>query len=322
MKQPTNHTSMPQFSLSKKFCAKAAIVILFPLVSLTLNAQEILPHDTISQVHDTTKTVLQTPTSNSLKKTTADKFITPNFHEKSPIINVHKLNYNNNLSVSTHDFWGNLRPTSLIVPSTLIAVGIWGNENDWFAKLNMNIRNEMIESSHKKIGIDDYTQFLPFAAALTLGKIGVKPQHGFKQRAIAGGMAIAISQILVQSLKYTIRTERPDHSKRNSFPSGHTTMAFAGAEMLWQEYHNQSPLIAYTGYVVAAGTGFMRMYNNRHWFSDVIAGAGFGILSTKLAYWLYPKIFPATSYNKQTAINITPTLCGEKSIGMAATLDF
>ena len=30
------------------------------------------------------------------------------------------------------------------------------------------------------------------------------------------------------------------------------------------------------------------MYNNRHWLTDVAAGAGIGILSTKIAYWLYP----------------------------------
>ena len=32
----------------------------------------------------------------------------------------------------------------------------------------------------------------------------------------------------------------------------------------------------------------MRMYNNRHWASDVLAGAGVGILSASLTYWLAP----------------------------------
>ncbi|WFB68530.1 hypothetical protein [Chryseobacterium sp. WX] len=32
------------------------------------------------------------------------------------------------------------------------------------------------------------------------------------------------------------------------------------------------------------------MLNDKHWLGDVIAGAGFGILSTELAYWLFPKI--------------------------------
>ena len=43
-----------------------------------------------------------------------------------------------------------------------------------------------------------------------------------------------------------------------------------------------------SGYAVAAGTGFFRIYNGRHWLSDVAMGAGIGILSTKAAYWMYP----------------------------------
>jgi membrane-associated phospholipid phosphatase len=44
------------------------------------------------------------------------------------------------------------------------------------------------------------------------------------------------------------------------------------------------------GYAVAVGSGVLRMYNNKHWLNDVVAGAGVGILSTRLAYWLYPKL--------------------------------
>ena len=46
--------------------------------------------------------------------------------------------------------------------------------------------------------------------------------------------------------------------------------------------------IAIAGYTVATGVGIMRMYNNRHWASDVLAGAGVGILSASLMYWLAP----------------------------------
>jgi membrane-associated phospholipid phosphatase len=95
--------------------------------------------------------------------------------------------------------------------------------------------------------------------------------------------------------------ERPDGSSNNSFPSGHTANAFMGAEFLYQEYKDVSPWYGIAGYVVATGTGLFRMYNNRHWFSDVVAGAGFGILSTKVAYWIYPwmkeKIFKEKTKN-------------------------
>jgi membrane-associated phospholipid phosphatase len=40
---------------------------------------------------------------------------------------------------------------------------------------------------------------------------------------------------------------------------------------------------------MATATGVLRVMNNRHWLSDVITGAGIGILTTKFSYWLYSK---------------------------------
>jgi membrane-associated phospholipid phosphatase len=39
---------------------------------------------------------------------------------------------------------------------------------------------------------------------------------------------------------------------------------------------------------MASLIGIARVYNNRHWVSDVVAGAGIGILSTKIVYLTYP----------------------------------
>ena len=64
--------------------------------------------------------------------------------------------------------------------------------------------------------------------------------------------------------------------------------AFMGAEILRREYGEEYPGIAIAGYTVATGVGLMRIYNNRHWASDVLAGAGIGILSASLTYWLAP----------------------------------
>jgi membrane-associated phospholipid phosphatase len=44
------------------------------------------------------------------------------------------------------------------------------------------------------------------------------------------------------------------------------------------------------GYGIAAATGGLRMLKNKHWLSDVVAGAGVGILSTEVAYTIYPWI--------------------------------
>lgn len=57
-------------------------------------------------------------------------------------------------------------------------------------------------------------------------------------------------------LKSVTKVERPDGSARNSFPSGHTAMAFMGAELLRREFWEVSPWIGVAGYVVAAAQDF------------------------------------------------------------------
>jgi membrane-associated phospholipid phosphatase len=101
---------------------------------------------------------------------------------------------------------------------------------------------------------------------------------------------MAIMGASVGGIKLISHVQRPDGSNYMSFPSGHTATAFACAEFLYQEYKDVSVWYGIAGYTIAAGTGFMRMYNNRHWLTDVVAGAGFGILSTKIAYWVFPGI--------------------------------
>ena len=80
---------------------------------------------------------------------------------------------------------------------------------------------------------------------------------------------------------------RPDGSACNSFPSGHTFVAFTGAEIIRREYGKEYPWIAVAGYTVAVLVGAMRIYNNRHWAGDVLAGAGLGMLSVTLTYWIF-----------------------------------
>lgn len=93
------------------------------------------------------------------------------------------------------------------------------------------------------------------------------------------------------SLKQTTHVMRPDGSNNKSFPSGHTATAFMTATMLTKEYGHKSPWIGIGAYSAATVTGLMRMANNKHWLSDVLTGAGIGILSTELGYYLADLIF-------------------------------
>jgi len=64
----------------------------------------------------------------------------------------------------------------------------------------------------------------------------------------------------------------------SSFPSGHTTVAFAAATVFATEYKNQ-PLIPILAYSVASLIGISRVTENKHWATDVLVGAGLGYLS-------------------------------------------
>ena len=65
-----------------------------------------------------------------------------------------------------------------------------------------------------------------------------------------------------------------------SMPSGHTATAFAFAASLADDVH---PLWAKIGlYALATGTAWSRVYDNKHWTSDVVAGAVVGIASAKI----------------------------------------
>ena len=136
-----------------------------------------------------------------------------------------------------------------------------------------------------KTGIDDYTQY--FGPALTVGlKLGGYEGRSDWPRLLASAaMSYGLMAILVNTIKYTAKEMRPDGSQANSWPSGHTATSFVGATMLHKEYGlTRSPWFSVAGYGVATATGVMRVLNNRHWVSDVMSGAGIGILSTELGY--------------------------------------
>ena len=214
------------------------------------------------------------------------------------------------------------KPFQLIVPGTLIGVGIIGLESDWLKFQNREIRDELQENIDHRLTIDDFTQYAPMAATYGLNLCGIKGKHGYGDLTIILGTAYALMGTTVYAMKNITKVERPDGSARNSFPSGHTATAFMGAELLRREYWDVSPWIGVAGYAVAAGTGFFRMYNNRHWLTDVIAGAGIGILSVQAAYWLYP-IITKTFFHKQYLKNtyISPYM-SEYSKGVSCTITF
>ena len=139
---------------------------------------------------------------------------------------------------------------------------------------------------------DDYLTLVPAAAMLGLKVAGVEGRSSWGRMLVSDAFSAALVATAVNTLKYTTKVTRPDGSKQNSFPSGHTAVAFMSATMLHKEYGlTRSPWYSVAGYTWATGIGLSRILNNRHWLSDVLAGAGIGILSTELGYFLADLIF-------------------------------
>ena len=143
-----------------------------------------------------------------------------------------------------------------------------------------------------KTGIDDYTQFFGPAMVVGLKLGGYEGRSDWPRLLASAGMSYLIMAGLVNGIKYTAKEMRPDGSTANSWPSGHTATAFVGASLLHKEYGlTRSPWWSVAGYGVATATGVMRVLNNRHWISDVMSGAGIGIMSTELGYALCDLMF-------------------------------
>ena len=140
---------------------------------------------------------------------------------------------------------------------------------------------------HYHKSFDNYTQYMPLIGTWALKASGVEGRSSWKGLALSNALSLAFMGIATNSMKYSVREMRPDGSTKNSFPSGHTAFAFAAATILHKEYgQTRSPLYSIAGYSLATITGVGRVLNNRHWVSDVLVGAGIGIVSTDLGYFL------------------------------------
>ena len=143
-----------------------------------------------------------------------------------------------------------------------------------------------------KTEIDNYTQFLPYAALVGMKAFGYEGRSSWDRMLVSTLASNAVMALAVNATKYSVKEMRPDNSSANSFPSGHTATSFVAATVFHKEYGlTRSPWYSVAGYGVATATGVMRVLNNRHWISDVIAGAGIGIMSTELGYWIGDLIY-------------------------------
>jgi membrane-associated phospholipid phosphatase len=108
---------------------------------------------------------------------------------------------------------------------------------------------------------------------------------------VAGAAALALKSAIGRRrpdvAPNTAFSFRPFAFKGNSFPSGHATVAFALATSLSAETKDHWTDALF--YSAATLTGYSRINDDRHWLSDIVFGAGLGIISARLVHrWHRP----------------------------------
>ncbi|HTO16487.1 MAG TPA: phosphatase PAP2 family protein [Edaphocola sp.] len=205
----------------------------------------------------------------------------------------------------------------LIVPATLITYGTLSLFSENLIKVDLNIKNYSQSQIATHTKIDNYLQFVPAIGVYALNVAGLKGKHDFKDRTIIFLSSQIITSSLVLPLKYISHQQRPNQTNFFSFPSGHTAMAFSGAHFFFREYREKNVFLAISAYPIAMAVGGLRISNNKHWFSNVAAGAGIGILSTELAYWAFPAINKHLKFSKHNIQAIILPVIGAQQFGVS-----
>jgi membrane-associated phospholipid phosphatase len=127
--------------------------------------------------------------------------------------------------------------------------------------------------------------------------------------------SFAIVGVTVNTIKFLTHRHRPSasdspdiwdgpsfSSHNIAFPSGHSSVAFSWATVLAEEFKDK-PVIGIVSYALATCTSFARVYNNKHWVSDVFVGA-------VLSHFITKKIVSLHADNDGRSISVRPTLRG------------
>lgn len=219
-----------------------------------------------------------------------------------------------------------IRLKTLIIPGAMFAYGCITLNNSGLRIINENVRERVWPGgTFQHPYVEDYMLLVPAAAVYGLNIFGVKGQNNFIDRSVIYGMSNLIANGFVFGLKGLGIQQRPDSTDNYSFASGHTAEAFVSAEFLHQEYKGRVHwTVTAAGYAVATSVAYLRMYHNKHWLSDVVAGAGIGMASTRFSYYLYPILKHALFGSKKVREQamILPTYQPGGVYGMALVYRF
>ncbi len=180
------------------------------------------------------------------------------------------------------------------VESSLVAAGFAGStylimKNDaWLASFITKNRSKTADNFYDVFN-DAGDGIYVLAGDAILFALGGEKERMAAQRIVEG---MAVSGTIAYAGKVVFGRERPGAGNGpykfsffnfgdNSYPSGHTTVAFMWATIIADTYASDSYGISYLAYPVAALCGAARIYKSMHWPSDVLAGALIGVVTGK-----------------------------------------
>lgn len=231
----------------------------------------------------------------------------------SPQLNVVDDSTKNNLEVDQRDPFlrgGNLK-RGIIAPVVLIGAGFLAIENGFYDRFDARYDIRTKPFPNFNTDVDDYLFFAPAVGLAAFDIFSSQNKHDVRRQMGLLAASGALSSAIVWPTKFLVNETRPN-GKPHAFPSGHATYAFVVATMVSREFRGKSKWIGIGSYTIASATGVMRILNDAHWLSDVLAGAGVGILSTNLVYVAHDRWFK----NKGLNTLLMPTLLPNGSLGL------
>jgi len=211
---------------------------------------------------------------------------------------------------------------ALIPATVLVAAGVYtiqgsGIFSSFDARDARNRRTPNFSTT-----IDDYLFFVPIAYLFSFNALSSQNRHDIGRQTGLLMASAALTSGIVWPVKQLTNIDRPNGDP-TAFPSGHTAYAFTIATLVDKEFRHKSPWISVGSYTIASATGVLRVLNNEHWMSDVLAGAGVGILSVNTVYWLHAKLL-AKRELKNGGLNTSfaPTVLPTGNLGMNLSLQF
>ena len=199
----------------------------------------------------------------------------------------------------------------LVLPGSLVLLGAVIKETKYRISFQNWIQSSSLRSNTK---VDNYIQYVPVAELYISDLAYSRSKNEIFQQTKNLAFAEITTAFIVQIVKRTTNIKRPNGHDFSYF-SGHTSQSFTSATALFLEYQDINPYVAYSGYLFSTTTGILRVTNNKHWISDVLVGAGIGMISARMIWYINP--FQNWKPFKKDKVTIIPQINGfENKLGL------